>query len=80
MKIYLSNLPAGTSNAGLAKQFQPFGAVTSAPVATPGVSARCRGYGFVEMMRQNGEPAISKPNDRLTDGVVPRVDEARART
>lgn len=79
MKIYVSNLPAGASDAGLAKLFEPFGVITSAHVMTSGVSGRCRGFGFVEMMRESGERAISKLNGQIRDGMVLRVNEAKAR-
>jgi RNA recognition motif-containing protein len=38
-----------------------------------------RGFGFVEMMREEGERAISKLNGQESDGLVLRVNEARAR-
>ena len=39
MKIYVSNLPAGSSNASLVNLFQPFGVITSAHVVTVGTLA-----------------------------------------
>ena len=78
MKIYVSNLPAGTSDAGLAELFQPFGVITSARVMTSEFSGRCRGFGFVEMMRESGERAISRLNGQITNGMVLRVSEAKA--
>jgi RNA recognition motif-containing protein len=79
MKIYVSNLPAGTSDVGLAEIFEPFGIVASAHVMTPWGSGHSRGFGFVEMMRVSGERAISKLNGQVTNGLVLRVNEARAR-
>lgn len=79
MKIYVSNLPAGTPDADLARLFKPFGATTSAYVMTSGNSGRCRGPGFVEMIRESGECAISGLNGQVTDGIVLRVNEAKAR-
>ena len=79
MKIYVSNLPAGTSDAGLAEMFEPFGIITSAHVMTSWGSGHSRGFGFVEMMRECGERAISKLNGQVTDGLVLRVHEARPR-
>ena len=78
MKIYVSNLPAGTSDAGLAEIFEPFGIVTSAHVMTSWGSGHSRGFGFVEMIRESGERAISKLNGQKTEGLVLRVNEARA--
>lgn len=79
MKIYVSNLPAGTSDAGLAEMFEPFGIITSAHVMRSWDFGHSRGFGFVEMMRESGERAISKLNGQLIDGLVLRVNEARAR-
>lgn len=79
MKIYVSNLPAGTSDAGLAELFEPFGVIASAHIMTSGVSGRFRGFGFVEMMRASGERAISELNGQITDGMVLRVNEAKAK-
>ena len=79
MKIYVSNLPAGTSDTGLAEIFKPFGTVTSAHVMTSWGSGHSRGFGFVEMMRESGERAISRLNGQVADGLVLRVNEARAR-
>ena len=79
MKIYVSNLPAGTTDAGLAEIFEPFGIVTSAHVMTRWGSGHSRGFGFVEMMREGGERAVSKLNGQTIDGLALRVNEARAR-
>ncbi len=79
MKIYVSNLPAATSDAGLAKIFEPFGIVTSAHVMTSWGSGHSRGFGFVEMIRESGERAISRLNGQETGGLVLRVNEARTR-
>ena len=79
MKIYVSNLPAGTTDAGLAKIFEPFGIVMSAHVRTAFGSGHSRGFGFVEMMREGGERAVSKLNGQTIDGLALRVNEARAR-
>jgi RNA recognition motif-containing protein len=76
MKIYVSNLPASTSDAGLAEIFEPFGIITSAYVMTSWGSGHSRGFGFVEMMREEGERAISKLNGQESDGLVLRVNEA----
>jgi RNA recognition motif-containing protein len=77
MKIYVSNLPAGSSNASLVNLFQPFGVIRFAHVVTCGNSGRCRGFGYVDMVREDGERAISQPNGEITDGILLRVKEAR---
>jgi RNA recognition motif-containing protein len=77
MKIYVSNLPAGMSDASLAEMFEPYGSVASAHIMTSWGSGHSRGFGFVEMMRESGECAISKLNGKNSDGLVLRVNEAR---
>lgn len=77
MKIYVGNLPAGTSDAGLAEMFEPFGVVVSARVMTSQVSGRCRGFGYVEMVRTSGERAISRLSSQVTEGMALRVNEAK---
>ena len=77
MMIYVSNLPAGSSNTNLASLFQPFGVITSAHVVTCGNSGHCRGFGYVDMVREDGERAISQLNGETTDGILLRVKEAR---
>ncbi len=79
MKIYVSNLPVGTSDAGLAELFMPFGTVTSARVMTSWDSGNTRGFGYVKMLREGGERAISILNGRITEGLILRVNEARTR-
>jgi RNA recognition motif-containing protein len=77
MQTHVSNLPAGSSNACLANLFQPFGVIASTHVMTSGNSGRCRGFGFVDMMREDGERAISKLNREITDGISLRAKAAR---
>jgi RNA recognition motif-containing protein len=67
MKVFVSNLPAGTSDAELEDLFRPFGEVTSARVATSGFSGRSRGIGIVEMLQECGERAVSELNGRQID-------------
>ena len=57
LKIYVSNLPARTSDSRLAEIFEPFVIVTAAHVMTSIGSGYARGPGFVEMMRESGERA-----------------------
>ena len=78
MKLYVGNLPIGTSDADLEELFSPFGAVTSAHVTKTKFSGRSRGFGFVEMIRECGERAASELNGQQIDCMVLRVNEARA--
>lgn len=79
MKIYVNNIPAGISDAGLAEMFEPFGIITSAHIMRSWDFGHSRGFGFVEMKRESGERAISKLNGQATDGLALRVKEARSR-
>ena len=78
MKLYVGNLPIGTSDEDLEELFSPFGAVTSAHVTKTKFSGRSRGFGFVEMLREYGERAVSELNGQQIDCMVLRVNEARA--
>ena len=78
MKLYVGNLPIGTSNADLKELFSAFGEVTSAHVTKTKLSGRSRGFGFVEMLREYGERAVSELNGQQIDCMVLRVHEARA--
>jgi RNA recognition motif-containing protein len=77
MKLYVGNLPIGTSDAHLEELFSPFGEVTSAHVTKTKLSGRSRGFGFVEMLREYGERAVSELNGQQVDRMVLRVHEAR---
>ena len=78
MKLYVGNLPIGTSNADLKDLFSPFGEVTSAHVTKTTFSGHFRGFGFVEMLREYGERAASELNGQQIDCMVLRVHETRA--
>ena len=78
MKLYVGNLPIGTSDTDLKELFSPFGEVTSAHVRIAKLSGRSRGFGFVEMFRAHGERAVSELNGQQIDCTVLRVHEARA--
>jgi RNA recognition motif-containing protein len=49
MNMYVSNLSFHTTDEDLRNLFQEFGNVTSAKVIMDKVTARSRGFGFVEM-------------------------------
>jgi RNA recognition motif-containing protein len=78
MKIYVGNLPIGTSNADLKELFSAFGEVTSAYVTKTKFSGHSRGFGFVEMLQEYGDRAVSDLNGQQIDCMVLRVHEARA--
>jgi len=78
MKLYVGNLPIGTSNADLKELFSPFGEVTSAHVTKTKFSGCSRDFGLVEMLQEYGERAVSELNGQQIDCMVLRVHEARA--
>ena len=77
MKLYVGNLPRGTSSAELKALLSPFGEVTSALATKTTYSGRDRDFGFVEMLREYGERAVSELNGQQIDCMVLSVYEAR---
>lgn len=78
MKLYVGNLPADTSAKDLEDLFTPYGDVTSARVLTTQGVGHPRGFGYVEMLKQHGERAISELNGQRVNFMVLRVSEARS--
>jgi len=76
MKIYVGNLPWSTADADLEALFNPIGTVTSARVITDRDTGRSRGFGFVEMSREDGQKAIAKLNGHQVESRALRVNEA----
>lgn len=76
MKIYVGNLPWSTADADLEALFNPIGAVTSARVITDRDTGRSRGFGFVEMSREDGQRAIAELNGHQLESRALRVNEA----
>ena len=77
MKLYVENLPEHTSRQDLEDLFTPYGDVTSVRIMTTYQGRYARGFGCVEMLRQNAEIAISELNGRRIDFMVLRVGEAK---
>jgi RNA recognition motif-containing protein len=78
MKLYVENLPEHTSVEDLTDLFTPYGDVTSARILSGYHDGRARGFGYVEMLKQNAEIAISELNGRRIDFMVLRVGEAKS--
>lgn len=76
MKIYVENLPEHTSVEDLENLFTPYGNVKSARITRAYHDGYPRGFGYVEMLKQNAETAISELNGRRIDFMVLRVGEA----
>ena len=76
MKLYVGNLPWSTTDADLEELFSSIGAVTSARVITDRDTGRSRGFGFLEMGREDGQRAIAELNGRQLESRALRVNEA----
>ena len=79
IKIYIGNLSWGTTDDGLKKAFERFGAVNDANVARFRHTGRSRGFGFVEMEDGQARTAIEEMDGSELDGRVLKVSEARPR-
>ena len=80
MKLYVGNLPSSTSVKDLKDLFTPYGDVTSARVLTTSHGGHPRGFGYVEMVKQNAERAMSELHGQRIDFMVLRVGESRPRS
>jgi RNA recognition motif-containing protein len=81
MNIYVGNLPWDLTEDDLREAFAAFGEVESAKIVTDKFSGRSRGFGFVEMPKnEEGTAAISGLNEKDLKGRSIKVNEARPRT
>jgi RNA recognition motif-containing protein len=74
----VGNLPANTSVKDLENLFTPYGDVSSARVLSTRHGGHPRGYGYVEMIKQHAERAISELDGQRINFMVLRVSEARS--
>jgi RNA recognition motif-containing protein len=80
LNIYVGNLSFDTSESDLQAAFTPFGAVSTARIATDRDTGRARGFGFVEMADQTeARAAIASLNGKELQGRTLTVNEARPR-
>lgn len=80
MNIYVGNLSYGVTETQLKALFEEFGEVTSANLIKDKYSGESKGFGFVEMDKQNeGEEAIKQLNGRPLEGRNLTVNLARPR-
>jgi RNA recognition motif-containing protein len=78
--IYVGNLPYDTTGDDLVELFQTYGTVTSGQVIIDKFSGRSRGFGFVEMDRDDeAQAAIDALNGTPYGGRPLTVNEARPR-
>ena len=64
MKLFVGNLPFGTTQEDLEALFGESGAVTSVKVITDRFSGKSRGFGFVEMENQEEAQACDRAPER----------------
>jgi cold-inducible RNA-binding protein len=80
-KLYVGNLPFTTSNEDLQSLFSEVGEVVSAQVVTDRETGRSRGFGFVEMSKQEeASAAVSRFDQTEMKGRTITVNEAKPRT
>ena len=77
-KLYVGNLPYGTTNDELVEVFSQYGQVTSAQVMMDRDTGRSRGFAFVEM-GDGADQAIAALNGAEFQGRTLTVNEARPR-
>jgi cold-inducible RNA-binding protein len=77
-KLYVGGLSYDTTEAGLRDAFAQAGTVVSASIVSDKMSGRPRGFGFVEMEKdEEAEAAITMWNGKELDGRTLVVNEAR---
>ena len=77
-RLYVGNLPYGTTSEDLRSLFSDSGNVEDATVVTDRESGRSKGFGFVEMGTDaEAKTAIEKMNGATVGERQIRVDEAR---
>ncbi len=80
MNIYVGNLPYQVTDDELRQVFEQFGAVSSARVIMDRETQRSKGFGFVEMDKDDdANAAIQSLNGSDYNGRPLRVNEARPR-
>lgn len=79
-KLFVGSLPFTTTSEDLNKLFSEVGEVASANVITDRMSGRSRGFGFVEMTKdEDATKAVEKLNGSEVEGRSIVVNEARPR-
>lgn len=80
MNIYVGNLSYSVTEGQLRALFEDFGPLTSVNLITDKYSGESKGFGFVEMQRQeDGQKAIKALNRQPLDGRNLTVNVARPR-
>lgn len=77
MMIYVGNIAYSMTPDDLKELFAPFGNVLSVKIIADKTSGRSKGYGFVEMEKdEDGQKAISALNDTQVKGRNIKVNNA----
>ena len=80
MKLYVGNLSKQVTDAQLNELAVPYGAVTSANVATDRGTGASKGFGFIEFTEaDHARAAITGLDGRDVNGQALKVNEARPR-
>ncbi|OFW58560.1 MAG: RNA-binding protein [Actinobacteria bacterium RBG_19FT_COMBO_54_7] len=78
MNIYVGNLSYETTDETLRSIFEPYGEVNAVNVIIDRNTGRSRGFGFVEMQKdEEAKAAISELDNKEFEGRQLRVNEAR---
>ena len=79
-RLFVGGLPYTITSAQLGEMFAAFGTVVSADVITDKYSGRSKGFGFVEMEKdEEADAAIEKLNETELEGRKIAVNVARPR-
>jgi RNA recognition motif-containing protein len=77
-KLYVGNLSYETKEEGLRTEFEKVGPVTSVTIITDKFSGRSKGFGFVEMEKEeDAKKAIETLDGKEINGRQVKVNEAR---
>jgi RNA recognition motif-containing protein len=76
-KIYVGNLPFSATEESVRALFAQHGAVESVALINDRETGRPRGFGFVEMPRNDAARAIQNLNGQEMDGRALKVNEAQ---
>jgi RNA recognition motif-containing protein len=76
-KIYVGNLPFSATEEAVRALFAQHGTVESVALPTHRDTGEKRGFGFVEMSRQDAARAIQNLNGQEMDGRQLKVNEAQ---
>ena len=75
--IYVGNLPFSATEADVRSMFEKHGAVQAVKLVNDRETGRPRGFGFVEMPRQDAARAIQSLNGQDMGGRPLKVNEAQ---